>query len=342
LKTPFDTSKNTSLKTFNTFGFDVLAEQLIVVNDRSQLISFCKSPEHTSDLSLVLGGGSNLCLTQDIKGTVLHNRISGKEVISESEETITMRFGAGENWHQTVLWTLEQGYFGLENLSLIPGNVGTAPMQNIGAYGVEIKDVFSSLTAIEIGTGKERTFTAEQCQFGYRESIFKKDLKGRYIISSVDFTLTKKNPSLKTAYGDIQSVLRDRGIQNPTPLDISQAVITIRQSKLPDPADIGNSGSFFKNPIISAEAYHIAQKKHPEMVAYPFGEEFKVSAGWMIDRAGWKGYREGHVGVHAKQALVLVHYGGGKGAEIVELAHKIIEDIYDKYGITLEPEVNIL
>ncbi len=342
MSTSLRPQKNVSLKTYNTFGFDVMAESLLSVSTERELQEFAKNPDLTNDLSLVLGGGSNLCLTSDIKGLVLQNQIMGKAVVSENDEEITLRFGAGENWHQTVMWTLDQGYFGLENLSLIPGNIGTAPMQNIGAYGVEIKDLFHSLEAVELGSGKVRTFTAEDCEFGYRESVFKKALKGKYIIASVCFTLKKKNHTVKTAYGDIQKVLQDRGIKNPTPKEVSDAVITIRQSKLPDPAEIGNSGSFFKNPIISAEAYEAVKSKHPEIVAYPTGDDYKVSAGWMIDRAGWKGHTEGHVGVHKKQALVLVHYGEGKGSEIVDLAHKIIEDIYEKYGVRLEPEVNIL
>lgn len=329
-----------SLKPFNTFGFDVTANELIEFNSEDELISILK--EKDSKFNLVLGGGSNICLTKNIDGLVLLNKIKGIEITHQDKDKVTIAFGAGENWHEMVLWSIENGFGGLENLSLIPGNMGTAPMQNIGAYGVEIKDLFESLEAIDINTLEKRIFSNHECQFGYRESVFKNIYKDQYIITKVSFTLTTKNHKIKAEYGDIQKVLAEGGISTPTIKDISKAVINIRQSKLPDPKELGNSGSFFKNPVISKEQFEEIKKNHPHIVAYPFGENIKVSAGWLIDQAGWKGYVEGHVGVHRKQALVLVHYGGGKGKEIIDLAHKIINDIKDKYGITLVPEVNIL
>ncbi len=329
-----------SLKPYNTFGFDVTAEELIEFNSEEDLMAILKKNE--SNYKLVLGGGSNVCLTKNIEGLVLLNKIKGVEITHQDEEKVTIAFGAGENWHEMVLWSIDNGFGGLENLSLIPGNMGTAPMQNIGAYGVEIKDIFQSLEAIDIKSLKKRTFTNSECQFGYRESVFKTTLKNQYIITKVSFTLSVRNHQIKADYGDIQTVLKERCITTPSIKDISEAVITIRQSKLPDPKKLGNSGSFFKNPVISKEHFEAVKLNHPNIVAYPFGDEIKVSAGWLIDQAGWKGYQEGHVGVHRKQALVLVHYGGGTGSEIIDLAHKIIKDIKDKYSITLVPEVNIL
>ncbi len=329
-----------SLKPYNTFGFDVIADELIEFNSEEELISILEKTN--SSHKLILGGGSNVCLTKNIDGLVLLNKIQGVEITHKNEDQVTIAFGAGENWHEMVLWTLDNGFGGLENLSLIPGNIGTAPMQNIGAYGVEIKDVFESLEAIDVKSLQKRTFSNDECQFGYRESVFKNIYKDQFIITKVSFNLSARNHKIKADYGDIQKVLEERGITKPTIKDISNAVISIRQSKLPDPKEIGNSGSFFKNPVISKVEFEEVKKNHPNVVAYPFGEEIKVSAGWLIDRAGWKGYREGNVGVHGKQALVLVHYGNGKGREIIDLAQKIIQDIKDKYNITLVPEVNIL
>ncbi|NVK26593.1 MAG: UDP-N-acetylmuramate dehydrogenase [Flavobacteriia bacterium] len=332
-----------SLQRFNTFGLDESADEVWVLQDEEDIQSLASDTSAMSRLKLILGGGSNLLLTGPIKGVVAHVALRGKQVISETEDEVILEVAAGENWHQTVLWTIEQGYGGLENLSLIPGQVGTAPVQNIGAYGVELKDHFVSLDGISLENGEKRTFTKEDCQFGYRDSVFKHELKGNFIITAVRFKLTKRNHALRTEYGAIQTELEKRGISNPTIADISSAVIAIRQSKLPDPMEIGNSGSFFKNPVVPTSDYDRIKAEYPEVVAYPAGEgKMKLAAGWLIEKAGWKGYRRGDAGVHERQALVLVNYGEARGREVYQLAMDIIADIREKFGIELSPEVNVL
>lgn len=334
-------SYNTSLKEYNTFGIDVKAEKFISITSVEELKEVLRQT-YASEL-FVLGGGSNMLLTGDLKKTVLHIAIKGKEVISETDEEVIIEASAGENWHQFVLWTLSHGYGGLENLSLIPGNVGTAPIQNIGAYGVELKDVFYSCKAIHLQTLEEKEFDLVSCDFGYRNSVFKNKLKGEFIITSVRFKLSKKDHQLHTGYGALQSQLKAAKITKPCIKDISDAVIAIRQQKLPDPREIGNSGSFFKNPVISSEEFKKLQEKYPEAPHYTISEnEVKVPAGWLIDHAGFKGYRKGDAGVHKNQALVLVNYGNATGAEILDLAREIQEKIKNQFGIELEPEVNIL
>lgn len=332
---------NTSLKNFNSFGIDVKAEKFISITSVEELKEVLK---HTYSSELfILGGGSNMLLTGDVKKTVLHIAIKGKEVLSETEDEVLVQANAGENWHEFVLWTLSQGFGGLENLSLIPGNVGTAPIQNIGAYGVELKDSFHSCKTIDVQTLEEKEFNLKACNFGYRNSVFKNELKGRYIITSVIFKLTKTDHKLRTDYGAINAELEKNKIGNPGIRDISNAVIAIRQQKLPDPKKIGNSGSFFKNPVISAEDFQKLQKEFPEIPHYPVSEtEIKVPAGWLIDRAGFKGIRRGDAGVHKNQALVLVNYGNASGQEILELAREIQERIKEQFGIALEAEVNII
>ena len=252
-----------------------------------------------------------------------------------------MRLAAGENWHELVLWTLEQGYGGLENLSLIPGNVGTAPIQNIGAYGVELKDVLVSVTAFEKATGKLRTFSKEECAFGYRESYFKGEGAGKYILVEVVMQVSKKAP-LHTEYGAIQSELASMGIDQPNHRDVSNAVIRIRQSKLPDPAVLGNAGSFFKNPVVSPERAEALKALHPNLPTYPAEGGVKLAAGWLIEQAGWKGFRRGDAGVHNLQALVLVNHGKATGPEVWALATDLIADVEAKFGVRLQPEVNVL
>lgn len=326
------------MKIQNTFGVDAQADTYIEITSEVALIEALKkfpSP-------FVLGGGSNMLLTKNIENPVFHIQLKGISVEKETDDFVWVKAQAGENWHEFVLYTLEKDWGGLENLSLIPGNVGTAPVQNIGAYGVEIKDVMDSCEAIHIHTQQKHIFTNSQCKFAYRESIFKNEEKGRYIIVSVTFKLTKKNHVLHTEYGDIQRILSEKGITNPCPIDVSQAVISIRESKLPNPKEIGNSGSFFKNPIVKRTDFEHIQKQFPKMPFYEVdAEHVKIPAGWLIDTCGLKGYRRGDAGVHQKQALVLVNYGNANGSEILELAHFVKDMVHKTFGISLEFEVNI-
>ena len=330
---------NVSLKPYNTFGIDVRASKFIKIQSIEDLKKILRKT-YAEEL-FILGGGSNMLLTGDIHKTVLQIDLKGKEVVEEKKDYVIIKAHAGENWHEFVLWTLEQNFGGLENLSQIPGNVGTSPIQNIGAYGVELKDNFVSCEAINIQTLESRTFTLEDCDFGYRNSVFKNKLKGQYIITSVNFRLSSKNHQLKMDYGAIRTELE--ALESPTIKDISNAVIKIRESKLPNPAEIGNSGSFFKNPVISAEAFKNLQIQFPEIPSYPISvTEVKVPAGWLIDQSGLKGYRDGDAGVHKKQALVLVNYGNASGSDILMLSIKVREVVKEKFGIDLEPEVNII
>lgn len=334
-------SQNASLKSYNTFGIDVKAKTLISVNSIDELIAVLKK-NYAEDL-FILGGGSNMLLTQNIDSTVIHIDIKGIEIVRESDEFVFVKSYAGENWHEFVLYTLENNWGGLENLSLIPGNVGTSPIQNIGAYGVELKDHFVSCEAIDIQTLEVKNFTAEDCEFDYRNSIFKNKVKGKYIITSVIFKLTKTNHKLLTNYGSINEALEEMKLDHVGILDVSKAVIKIRQQKLPDPKELGNSGSFFKNPVITSNEFEVLKEKFPEIPNYKVGEDsIKIPAGWLIDQAGLKGYREGNTGVHKNQALVLVNYGNATGEEILKLSRKVQEEIRNKFNIHLEPEVNII
>ncbi|MDX1427723.1 MAG: UDP-N-acetylmuramate dehydrogenase [Salegentibacter mishustinae] len=334
-------AENFSLKNYNTFGVDVMARKFIAVHSTEELRDVLQQA-YASEI-FVLGGGSNMLLTKDIDKTVIHIGLKGIELISESRDEVVLKVGAGENWHQFVLYCIEKGYGGLENLSLIPGNVGTAPVQNIGAYGVELKDSFESCEAMRIQTLEIDNFNAEQCEFGYRNSVFKNKLKGEYIITSVNFRLSKKDHKLSTTYGAIQAELDKHEIKEPTIKNVSDAVISIRQQKLPDPRELGNSGSFFKNPVIKETEFKKLQKQFPEMPFYALhANQIKIPAGWLIDQAGLKGYRQGDAGVHKNQALVLVNYGNATGQEILALSKEIQDKIYKKYGIQLEPEVNVI
>ena len=330
---------NQSLVKLNTFGIDQKATRLIWAHSADEISTYVK---YHGAPALVLGGGSNMLLTQDVEGDVLKVDIHGRRVVFEDDEVVHIRFGAGENWHEVVLWTLMQGLGGLENLSLIPGNCGTAPVQNIGAYGVELKDVFVNCEGVLVENGEFFTLSKQEAHFGYRDSIFKNEWKGKAIITRITLALTKKNHKLRTDYGAIQSELEARDITDPTPKQISEAVISIRRSKLPDPAEIGNSGSFFKNPVVSKELAESLAERYPNMPSYPAPNGVKLAAGWLIDTAGWKGYRNGDAGIHEKQALVLVNYGKASGSELLELAHKIIDDIQQRFGIALHPEVNLI
>ena len=331
-----------SLKRYNTFGIDVRAEHFVSV---TRIDTLKKALQLDIPYTFILGGGSNLLLTKDVKGLVIHNAIKGITIVERREESqeILVKVNAGENWHEFVLYCIEHDWGGVENLSLIPGNVGTAPIQNIGAYGVELKDVFYSCEAIDRLSLEEKTFTLEDCRFDYRDSIFKQEVKGQYVITSVTFRLTTANHKLKTSYGAIQDTLNLNGSVTPTIADVSDAVIAIRQSKLPDPAQIGNSGSFFKNPIVDKEAFKQLRQAYIDVPYYPVGDDMiKIPAGWLIEKAGFKGKRFGSAGVHEKQALVLVNYGDAKGSEIWELALQIQKTIQEKFGLQLHPEVNVI
>ena len=333
---------NYPLLKLNTFGVDVKAKYFVSINTVNELIELTKTKVFKDLQLLILGGGSNILFTKDFDGLVILNSIKGKEIIDQTQESIFLKIGAGENWHELVMYTVDNKWGGIENLSLIPGNTGTAPMQNIGAYGVEIKETFVELEALEISSGKIVKFNNSDCEFGYRESVFKNKMKNQYIILNITLEL-KKNPVLNINYGDVKAILESQNINNPSIKQVSDAIISIRQSKLPDPKIIGNSGSFFKNPIVSLNQLELLKKKYPNVVNYKINEnEFKIAAGWMIERAGWKGKKFNNYGVHEKQALVLVNYGLANGMEIFNLSEEIILDIKDKFGIKLEREVNII
>jgi UDP-N-acetylmuramate dehydrogenase len=338
---PVQILNNISLKPYNTFGIDAVAKHFTSVSSISDLKSVLALDNHPN--KLILGGGSNLLLTKDYDGLALHVNLKGIEIISEDENTAIVKAQAGENWHEFVLWCLKHDFGGLENLSLIPGNVGTTPIQNIGAYGIEIKDTFESCEVINLESLQFESFTKEDCNFGYRNSTFKQENKGKYIITSVCFKLSKKNHALNINYGTIANELENNGITNPTIQDISTAVIAIRQSKLPDPKEIGNSGSFFKNPVISKLEFNELLKNFPNAPSYPISEhEVKVPAGWLIEKTGFKGKQFGNYGVHKKQALVLVNYGGAKGSDIFNLSKLIQKTVKRLFNISIEAEVNIL
>ncbi|RLZ06557.1 UDP-N-acetylmuramate dehydrogenase [Faecalibacter macacae] len=334
--------ENYSLKLYNTFGVDAKADFFVDANNITELKKALVFRRQKDLPILFIGGGSNMLFVNDFKGLALKLNLKGIEVVNEDEDFVYIKAQGSENWHQFIQWTLTQDFGGLENLSLIPGNVGTAPIQNIGAYGVEAKDTIVEVQALSLETGDERIFTNEECQFGYRESIFKNELRGQYVLVAVTFKLTKRNHQLKTSYGAIQKELEGEGIANPTIQDVSAAVVRIRESKLPDPAQIGNSGSFFKNPVISKDDFEKVITQHPNIVNYPAENGVKLAAGWLIEQAGWKGKRFGDAGVHDKQALVLVNHGNATGKEIYDLSENIIQDIKTKFGVTLEREVNMI
>lgn len=330
---------NISLKQYNTFGVEVYAKRFVVIRSFYELQQLLKTEKEL----FLLSGGSNMLLTKDIDKLVVFIDIKGISIDQENENTVHVTVNSGENWHEFVLWCISQDYGGVENLSLIPGNVGTCPIQNIGAYGVEVKDTITKVEALEIATGKLVTLSNADCEFGYRNSIFKNEAKGKYILTSVGFQLTKKNHLLNTSYGAIETALQEKAIFNPTIKDVSDAVIAIRKSKLPDPKEIGNSGSFFKNPVISTKQFLELQKVHPAVPSYKISEtETKVPAGWLVEQCGFKGKRFGDSGVHKKQALVLVNYGNASGKEIHQLAQNIQHTVLEKFGIPLEIEVNII
>ncbi len=330
-----------SLKNYNTFGIEAKAKQFIAVHSTEELKDILEQKK--ADKKFILGGGSNMLLTKDIDALVIHIDLKGKNIIKENDDFVWVESQAGENWHEFVLWTIDQDFGGLENMSLIPGNVGTTPVQNIGAYGTEIKDTFVSCQAITIENQEIKSFLKEECNFGYRESIFKNDAKDQYIITSVVFKLTKKNHKINSSYGDIAAELAKNNRTEPTLKDVSNAVISIRRSKLPDPKELGNSGSFFKNPILLKSDFEKIYQQFPEMKYYEISEtEVKVPAGWLIEQAGFKGKRFGDAGIHKNQALVLVNYGNATGAEILNVSKDIQETVFKKFGIHIEAEVNVI
>lgn len=338
--------ENISLKSFNTFCIDVIARHFAIFNSVEQLHELLKyfKPQtpNLKPQTLILGGGSNILFTKDVDGLVLKNEIVGIKEIKEDEHHVYVQAGAGVNWHHFVLHCIHNGWAGVENLSLIPGNVGASPMQNIGAYGVEIKDVFFSLEAFHIHDKKAVNFSLNDCEFGYRESVFKRKYKNEFVITNVTYRLNKI-PSFNTSYGAIEQELERMGVKERSIQAISQAVINIRSSKLPDPAVIGNAGSFFKNPEVENSKFEILKKEFTDIVGYhlPNGN-VKLAAGWLIELAGWKGYRKGDAGCHAKQALVLVNYGNATGKDIYDLSEEILQSVKEKFGVMLEREVNII
>ena len=332
-----------SLKNLNTFGLGVKAKHFLSVQSKEEASIFFKEKKPTEKV-LILGGGSNLLFRSDYEGLVIKNDIHGIQLLKENEEHVWLEVGAGENWHEFVLHCIKRDWAGIENLSLIPGNVGASPMQNIGAYGVEVKSVIESVEAVNREDGSIKTFLNEDCEFAYRSSIFKTKLRDKYMICSVKFKLDKK-ARYNVSYGAIKEQLKAEGISEDqlSIKAISDAVIKIRKSKLPDPSEIGNSGSFFKNPLVDDAIYQKLKSTHPNIPAYPQEDgQTKLAAGWLIEKAGWKGYRKGDYGVHAKQALVLVNYGEASGEELYQLSSRIVDSVREKFGITLEREVNII
>lgn len=334
--------QNVSLKPYNTFGIDAMAKYFSLFSSVEELTEILNSQFSTLNSQLILGGGSNILLTKDFDGIVLKNDIKGIEITDEDEEQVYIKVGAGENWHQFVLFCVNNHYAGVENLSLIPGNVGASPMQNIGAYGVEIKDVFYELEAFHKQEKLIQKFSLSDCEFGYRESVFKNKYKNQFVIANVTYRLHKK-PSFNTSYGAIHQELEKMGVKELNIQSISEAVIHIRSSKLPDPKEIGNAGSFFKNPVITHQQFEELKKVHSSIVAFPSANnQFKLSAGWLIEQCGWKGYRKEDAGCYSKQALVLVNYGNATGKEIFDLSEEIIQSVQKKFNVILEREVNII
>jgi UDP-N-acetylmuramate dehydrogenase len=331
-----------SLKPYNTFGVDARAASIAVIRSIEDAKTLLEHIWLTERQLLILGGGSNVLLVRDWAGVVALNRLEGLKIIEETDEHVWIKVGSGHNWHQCVMWSVERGLGGIENLALIPGSVGAGPMQNIGAYGMELSDTFVELEAMSLQNGSLRIFSRNDCQFGYRTSYFKGAGRGRWLILSVTLKLSKK-PTLKLDYGNVREEVAKIS-HNPTPADVAKAVIAIRRSKLPDPAELGNAGSFFKNPEVPGDKAEELKSQYPEMPVYPslHPGKRKLAAGWLIEQCGLKGYRRGACGVHDRQALVLVNYGGATGREILDLAHYVQEKVHTKFDIMLEPEVNII
>lgn len=333
--------ENFSLHPFNTFHIESIARYFTEINSIDAFGELIVSNEFKSNPLLILGGGSNLLFTGNYKGIAVHIINKGIEILSRNHDSVMVKASAGENWHDFVLFCVKNGFGGVENLSLIPGTVGSSPIQNIGAYGVEIKDTLFSLEAFDLETGELQIFSNKECRFGYRDSIFKQDLKGKFAIWSVTFEL-KINPVVQIGYGAIKQELELMGIQHPGIADVSKAVCAIRQNKLPDPKVLGNAGSFFKNPTVDQKLAEKLLETFPKLVSFPSGDKVKLAAGWMIEQCGWKGFRDGDAGVHENQALVLVNYGNAAGSNILTLAHRIQNSVYERFGVKLDMEVNVI
>lgn len=338
--------ENHSLKPFNTFGIDVNARYFSTFHTRAKLIELLQFASEKQQPLLILGGGSNVLFTQDFNGLVLKNNMLGYEIVKQKDEWVWLKIAAGENLHQMILFAIENNFAGAENLSLIPGCAGAAPMQNIGAYGIELKNIFEELEAVEIATGKVHVFDIAACKFGYRNSIFKNELKDKFVITSITLRFQNLNIapdySFKTNYGDIQKKLAEMQIKTLSLQAVSNAIISIREEKLPEPRVLGNAGSFYKNPVIDNSAFEKIKANYPQVPAYPIDENrVKIPAGWLIEQCGWKGKRVGNTGAHAHQALVIVNYGNASGKEIWKHAADIRESVMQKFGIDIEPEVNV-
>ncbi len=333
--------ENISLKSYNTFGIDVVAKQFTTFSTIDDLSEVLENKASQTANRMILGGGSNILFTKKYDGVILKNEIHGIEKVKEDNEFVYIKAGAGEIWHRFVLYCISNNYAGVENLSLIPGNVGASPMQNIGAYGAEIKDVFCELEAFHLHDKTVKTFTLNECRFGYRESVFKNIYKNQFAIISVTYRL-RKHPAFNTTYGAIEQELEKMRVKELSIQAISQAVINIRTSKLPDPKQVGNAGSFFKNPSVSCEKFEALKMEFPQIVGYPLDNgDYKLAAGWLIEQCGWKGFRKGDAGCHERQALVLVNYGNAKGEEIFDLSSEILKSVEVRFGVTLEREVNV-
>jgi UDP-N-acetylmuramate dehydrogenase len=334
--------RNVHLKTYNTFGIDVKAKYFVEVDSLKNLEKLASTKEFQSEKKLILGGGSNVLFTQDFEGLVIKINLKGIHTTALNEKQVIVSAAAGEVWHDLVLYSIQKGLSGLENLSLIPGCVGASPIQNIGAYGVEVKDYIHTVEAYNIITNSIQTFTAEQCRFGYRDSIFKNEAKNKFIITQVNFILSNE-AKINTSYGAIEQELQQMGIANPTSKDVSDAVCSIRNSKLPNPKIIGNAGSFFKNPIITNDQLNQLREIYPTIISYKAdATHSKLAAGWMIEQCGWKGKTVGQCGVHSKQSLVLINHGNASGKDVYNLSELIISAVKEKFHVTLEREVNIL
>jgi UDP-N-acetylmuramate dehydrogenase len=336
--------RDVDLKPYNTFGFSVHARHFAVLSTAEDVISLCGDTRRSGLPVLVLGGGSNVLFTKDVNALVAKVELGGIEQVRTEDNEVWVKAGAGVRWHDLVMHCVGLNLGGIENLSLIPGTVGAAPIQNIGAYGVELRDVLDSLEAVELSSGKVVTFSSDDCRFSYRDSVFKRQEKGKFVITSVTLRLTTSGHRFTTGYGALRKTLDEMGVHRPTLEAVSQAVIRIRSSKLPDPARVGNAGSFFKNPEVPADVAERLKSAHPGLPSYPGAshDRVKLPAGWLIEQCGWKGKSVGHVGVHSEQALVLVHHGGGTGSEIVALATRIKESVQERFGVVLEEEVNII
>lgn len=331
--------KDHDLTRLNTMGVQAQCKYFAEVSNVEELKHVLR--EYPDEKLLVLGGGSNILFASYYDGLVIRNGIEGKRVIAEDDSYVRIQCGAGEDWHELVMWSIDQGWGGLENMALIPGSVGAAPIQNIGAYGKELESVFVELQAYDIATHDMRTIEADECEFGYRDSIFKGRFKGKFVITSVTLKLNKV-PEVDLSYKALKQYLDDQGIKEPDQQDVARAVIAIRRSKLPDPAEIGNTGSFFKNPVVPEEDFEMLREQYPDIPFYIVEDGIKIPAAWMIDQCGWKGERRGDAGVHEKQALVLVNHGSATGQEILDLASEIKRSVKASFGIMLETEVNII